>query len=119
MDLLEEIFHHQEQLQEKLGVIPHNMAEKELQQFTNIMTQALMVELCEFLQCTPWKNPDLVPFGWKKTQTMKYRDAVEELADCLHFFVNICLAMGVSPQSLYNAYVKKNEENHVRKERGY
>jgi dimeric dUTPase (all-alpha-NTP-PPase superfamily) len=53
-----------------------------------------------------WWKVDKDVKGWPHTQ--------EELADVFHFFVSACLAAGMSAEDLYNAYMAKNQQNHVR-----
>ena len=65
---------------------------------------AILSELGELL--------DEVNFKWWKNPKPLNQEAIrEELVDILHFFVSICLKVDVSPEDLYQAYLKKNEEN--------
>lgn len=53
-------------------------------------------------------------------QTFKSNDAIkEEAIDMLCFCMNICLAAGLTPESINAAYEKKWLENINRQERGY
>jgi dimeric dUTPase (all-alpha-NTP-PPase superfamily) len=104
-DKLEQIFNMQLALQLKLGV-------KFDQDYINIMTLACEQELHEALRETPWKP-------WKKQQTFNRDNYKKELIDALHFFINLCLAGGITAEDLYEAYIEKNKENYVRKESGY
>jgi dimeric dUTPase (all-alpha-NTP-PPase superfamily) len=38
----------------------------------------------------------------------------EEIVDVLHFFVSMCLKAGIGPEELYQAYIRKNQENFAR-----
>lgn len=42
-----------------------------------------------------------------------------ELVDAFHFFVNICIAAGMSAEDLTNGYFAKHAENVARQDRGY
>lgn len=44
---------------------------------------------------------------------------VEELVDCLHYFIEVVIASGVSVEELFKAYVAKGEINRERILRGY
>lgn len=72
-------------------------------------TRAIIHECCELddeLNWKPWKN------GRPETET---RDArLAEMADILHFFVQLALDQGMSANDIYDAYVAKNNENRRR-----
>jgi len=104
-DKLDIIFKRQEQLQKALGTSYD-------QGFINIMTMALIDELMESIRETPWKP-------WKKQQIFNKERYKEELVGALHFFINLCLAAGFTPEGLYAAYINKNKINHKRQEDGY
>lgn len=105
MDRLTTIFEIQKELQEKLGVTFN-------QDYINTMTLACEQELHEALRETPWKP-------WKKQQEFNRENYKKELVDALHFFVNLCLAGGITADEIFEEYLNKNKENHVRKETGY
>lgn len=65
---------------------------------------AMLSELGELL--------DEVKFKWWKNDTgMNEEAAKEELVDILHFFVSMCLKMGMDANELYGRYLSKNREN--------
>lgn len=105
LDMLKAIFQKQSDLQKKLEVTMD-------QPYITNMSMALMQEVHEALRETPWKP-------WKKQQTFNHENYLKELADALHFFVNLCLADGITPDMLFDAYMEKNKENVVRKETNY
>lgn len=107
-DKLEELFNKQRVLQAKLG----NTQIIGNQQFINTMTLALTDELFEALRETPWKP-------WKKQQVFNQENFQKELVDAWHFLINLTLASGMTSQMLYDEFVKKNNENHERKNTGY
>ena len=92
---------------------------RELHQFINQMILALHEEAVEIMRESAYKNPDFVPFGWKKNQIFNEDLFKEELVDMLHFFVNLCLVVNMSPDELFNRYCNKNKENHTRQENNY
>lgn len=107
-DMLDSIFIHQKNLQKELNTFPKYME----QQYIKDMVLAAHVELTEILNETAWKP-------WKKqqeTHPLKYK---EEIADLLHFVINLCLAAEMTPKELYNLYINKNRENIKRKESDY
>jgi hypothetical protein len=68
---------------------------------------------------------------WKKDyskyENMKFSDLSEsdqieckfEIVDILHFFLNMAISIGMTPQELFNMYMSKNKENRERQLRGY
>lgn len=60
--------------------------------------------------------------GWKPWATSKHfnEDAVKgELVDAFHFFMNLCMAAGMTPDELYNRYKAKRLKNIQRQKDGY
>jgi dimeric dUTPase (all-alpha-NTP-PPase superfamily) len=115
MDKLDKIFELQKGLQEKLGNtnILYN------QPYLNLNFLAITCELMEAMAETQWKNPTTVSFGWKISQEFHKEKLQEELVDVFHFYVNLCLAAGLTPQDLFLKYMDKNKINHERKETNY
>jgi|SRR5579859_1109503 len=72
-------------------------------------TRAIVHECCELdneLNWKPWKNPlDLAT---------NRQDRLMEMADILHFLVQLALDQGFSADEFYRAYLAKNEENRRR-----
>jgi len=116
-DKLDQIFKKQVDLQIKL----YNSLEPLIknQEFININLLACFDELSEIMRESAWKNPNLIKFGWKKTQEFNEEKFKEEIVDLLHFFVNLCIAAGMNEEELFERYINKNKENHDRKDRGY
>lgn len=106
--MLKEIFDKQIKLQDKLG--NKNLVGN--QEFINIMTLATIDEITESLRETPWKP-------WKKHQTFNQEKYKEELVDEFHFFINRCLAAGLTAEELYERFCNKNKINHDRQMEGY
>ncbi len=107
MDKLDDIFRLQATFDESLS------ARRRLSYTTEEWIQkdsmAIVVELAELL--------DEVNFKWWKNPRPVDKDRVaEELADVLHFFVSMCLKVGLSADDLHGAYVRKNRENFLRQE---
>ena len=72
-------------------------------------TRAIVHECCELdneLNWKPWKNPaDL---------DANRQERLIEMADILHFVVQLALDQGFSANDLYQAYLAKNQENRSR-----
>lgn len=104
-DRLGDIFLRQKELDDEIARLrsldfpPEVWAEK--------VSLALIGELIEVLETLNFK-------WWKNRQAVDRAAVREELADVLHFFVSLCLHLGVGPQELYEAYVQKQRENLAR-----
>jgi len=105
IDMLEQIFKKQEDLQKELNAVYN-------QEYINTMTLAAIDELLEMLRETPWKP-------WKKNQHFNHDEYKKELADVLHFIVNLCLVENISAKDLYEEYMEKNKINFERKKENY
>jgi|SaaInlStandDraft_1057018.scaffolds.fasta_scaffold189003_1 hypothetical protein len=77
---------------------------------------ALHSEVTEILEWLPWKN-------WKTYDTKypatKVVEARYEAIDCLHFLINIMMLLGMSPEMVYDGFMRKQSENRARQQRGY
>ena len=82
------------------------------QEFINVMTLATIDELMESIRETPWKP-------WKKNQNFNYEEYKDELVDLFHFFMNLCLAVDMKADELYNRYHIKMETNKRRQREKY
>ncbi len=74
-------------------------------------TRALLHEVCELddeLNWKPWKNPQDL------NQNRERR--LDEMADILHFFLQLALDQGFTADDLFAAYQRKHEENRRRQE---
>jgi len=70
---------------------------------------AMISELAELLDEVNFK-------WWKNPKELDYDAIKEELVDILHFYVSMCLKVGMSPDEVYKIYVEKNKENHMRQQ---
>ena len=74
-------------------------------------TRAIVHECCELddeLQWKPWKNA---------RDLRENRDErLLEMADILHFFIQLALDQGFSASEIYEAYRRKNAENRRRQQ---
>ena len=67
-------------------------------------------EAMQELRWKPWKQ------RWAHTDREKF---VEEMADALHFFVEMCITAGINADGLFDAYFRAWEKNRGRQENGY
>jgi dimeric dUTPase (all-alpha-NTP-PPase superfamily) len=75
-------------------------------------TRAMTQELAELVDSVPWK-------WWAKYQTFDAQNARVEVVDLFHFLVSLALVLGMSPDDVFQAYLKKNQVNHQRQDSGY
>jgi dimeric dUTPase (all-alpha-NTP-PPase superfamily) len=103
MDKLEIIFDMQRRFDEDLAV-RRGLTDIPREQWIQKETLALLSELAELI--------DEVNFKWWKNPKPVNEDAVkEELVDILHFFVSMCIKMGMDASELCDRYLAKNKEN--------
>ena len=119
-DLLTDMFEHQVELQhrfENFKKIKYDNALK--QQYINQMILALHEEAVEIMRETAYKNPEYMPFGWKKGQQFDNDKFKEEIIDIIHFVLNLAIVSGMDADEIFNRYIGKNKENHERQNNGY
>lgn len=120
-DKLEEIFNIQKQLQEKtMGYSFDNMTSQERANYIKSMILWQTDETHEALHELPYakewsKKYDKSDYNHEK----QWKLFKEEMIDSLHFFINIMIAAGFTPQEIYDMYIEKNKENIDRQKRGY
>ena len=72
------------------------------------MIDAMHNELEEVRNELPWKS-------WRDYSKYKFEEKLplikEEVIDLLHFFLDMCLILGISADELRNAYKKKQQKN--------
>ena len=106
-DMLREIFRLQKQFDDAIA------AHRGLNYSTEVWIQkevlAIISELSEILDEVNFK-------WWKDSKEINHEQLKEEIVDVLHFFVSMCLKAGIGPDELYQAYIRKNQENFSRQE---
>ena len=112
MDKLDTIFEMQDTLNQRIGVVTENLSEEEKTKWVLNYTRAMQQEIAELIDSVPWK-------WWAKYQEFDEQNAKVEIIDLFHFLISLAQVMGMTPDDVYNAYVKKNQVNHNRQERGY
>ena len=119
--MLIRMFEKQQELQEKLGIWKKIEADppQAKQAFINQMILACQEELVEIMRETPYKNPEYVPFGWKKGQIGDPEKFKDEIIDLWHFVMNLALVSGMNANEFYLRYCKKNTINLHRQKINY
>jgi dimeric dUTPase (all-alpha-NTP-PPase superfamily) len=112
MDKLEEIFRMQDALNKRIGVnLPPPTDEEKAKWILNY-TRAMQQETAELIDSVPWK-------WWAKYQKFDEQNAKVEVVDLFHFLVSLAQTLGMTPDDVYQAYLKKNAVNHQRQASGY
>ena len=112
MDKLDEIFELQESLNQRIGVETKNLSDEEKIKWILNYTRAMQQELAELVDSVPWK-------WWAKYQEFDTQNAKVEIVDLFHFLTSLALVLGMTPDDVYSAYLKKNEVNLKRQDTGY
>lgn len=107
-DKLEIMFDMQKKLQKQLG---YNFIAFDNNYF-NLMFIGCITELSEVIENTMWKP-------WKLSSRNNIIKTQEELIDVFHFLINMCIACNLSPEELFEKFIKKNNENMERNKHGY
>lgn len=120
MEKLEHMLDMQQTFQERLGANFDQMTVKERVAFIKEHSIHLNQEINEMLYELPYFKP------WKDYSGLTEADellainkARMECIDAWHFFMNIMLALGFSPEGFYEMYLAKNKENQRRQDDGY
>ncbi|MEZ5405294.1 MAG: dUTPase [Verrucomicrobiia bacterium] len=112
MDRLEKIWDLQEALNHRLGIRTGVLSKEEKQKWVLNYCRAMGQEIAELTDSIPWK-------WWAKYQTFDEQNARVEVIDLFHFLISIAQVLDMSPEDLYQAYLKKNEVNNKRQDAGY
>ena len=82
------------------------------QEYINIAILAIICESMEALQNTEWKP-------WKASKVFNKVKFKEEIIDIWHFLINLSLAAGFDENTLYKAFLRKNDINIQRQKQVY
>jgi len=109
MDVLETIF----KLQIKLVRITTSTRYPELkEERISVLATAMIHEAIELQRLTNWK-------WWKKPSKFDDTRAKEEVIDLWHFLVQTSIELGMTPKEILEQYLRKNQINKERQEKGY
>jgi dimeric dUTPase (all-alpha-NTP-PPase superfamily) len=109
-DRLESLFNRQKEFQILVGNYPFINNEHK-QEYINEQSLALIVEISEALQETPWKS-------WKRTKEFDEQKFKEEIIDCWHFLLNLTLST-MDSDEFFQLFLIKNFKNIKRQNEGY
>lgn len=116
MEFLRELMEGQTRLVNRIGTPIERLDGPERDAFSKEYVLAMHAELSELLEWTNWKS-------WKKEKIeydeARLREIRLELVDLLHFWANLCVLWGLTPELAIEMYREKNAENHARQDRGY
>lgn len=118
-DMFEDIFLLQKQFEERVEPFVNNKFEfsdyQEQERITLDFIDHTIEELIELRRELPvrksWSSKRDNPPDENKTK--------EEYIDALHFFVTIAIINGWNAKDIYDAYIKKNNINHIRQDENY
>jgi NTP pyrophosphatase (non-canonical NTP hydrolase) len=105
VDSLTLFFELQNKIQQSLGYSFSTMTTDKKEEYTKDMVLYLLEETHELLRETNFKSHK------KVKKTISVDNIKDELADILHFFINLCIVWNVTPQELTTAFIEKNEKN--------
>lgn len=80
------------------------------------LNQEINEMLYELPYFKPWKDYSGLTSSQEQDMLEKAR---MELIDAWHFFMNMAIALGMTPEQFYTMYIAKNSENHRRQDEGY
>ena len=100
-----------QQIEEYHKALGHN--DKSIQSMRN-NALALMMELAELVDSTPWK-----PWKSIENQSFDKNNAVREVIDIVFFLVGICENLGITPQELEEKFHEILKNNYARLRNGY
>jgi dimeric dUTPase (all-alpha-NTP-PPase superfamily) len=109
MDALEIIFKLQKELAQ---IITSAHYPREKEERISLLATAMVHEAIELQRLTNWK-------WWKKPTKFDQTRAREEVIDLWHFLVQTSIELGMTPKQILNEYLKKNQINKERQEKGY
>lgn len=112
MDKLQEIFDMQDALNKRIGVNTDGMSDEDKAKWVLNYTRAMQQEMSELIDSVPWK-------WWAKYQEFDEQNAKVEVIDLFHFLISLAQVLGMTPDDVYEAYIKKNKVNHNRQDSGY
>ena len=109
MDALEIIFKLQKELAQITTSTRYPPVKEER---ISLLATAMVHEAIELQRLTNWK-------WWKKPTKFDQTRAREEVIDLWHFLVQTSIELGMTPNEILDEYVKKNQINKERQEKGY
>lgn len=125
-DILATMFAKQEQHMEAYGAISHTTPTVTPQAYGQLENPIIQAKIREYAGYTIEEllgeaiSGHLKNKPWKQSFKEVDREAfLDELADAWHFFIEMHLYAGVTPEEVFGAYFKKALENDQRRATGY
>ena len=112
MDKFDEIFSMQDTLNKRIGVNTDGMSDEDKAKWVLNYTRAMQQDISELIDSVPWK-------WWAKYQEFDEQNAKVEVVDLFHFLISLAQVLGMTPEDVHEAYLKKNKVNHERQDSGY
>jgi dimeric dUTPase (all-alpha-NTP-PPase superfamily) len=109
MDALEIIFKLQKELAQITTSTRYPSVKEER---ISLLATAMVHEAIELQRLTNWK-------WWKMPTKFDQTRAREEVIDLWHFLVQTSIELGMTPKEILDEYLKKNQINKERQEKGY
>ncbi len=109
MDVLETIFKLQKELARTTTSTRYPQVKEER---ISLLATAMIHEAIELQRLTNWK-------WWKKPTNFDETRAKEEVIDLWHFLVQTSIELGMTPKEILDEYLRKNQINKERQEKGY
>jgi dimeric dUTPase (all-alpha-NTP-PPase superfamily) len=109
MDVLETIFKLQKELARITTPTRYPQVKEER---ISLLATAMIHEAIELQRLTNWK-------WWKKPTKFDETRAKEEVIDLWHFLVQTSIELGMTPKEILDEYLRKNQINKERQEKGY
>lgn len=114
-DMLITLFDRQLELQvSAFGINPSALTLEQRCEFIDWNLTAIVQEIGEARDEIAWK-----PWAKDRYQFINEVELIGEMVDVLHFFINVCLALGVEPDTLLHRYLDKRAVNEQRQADGY
>jgi hypothetical protein len=129
-----EMLEHQRPTGKAIELHPEDFTIAELSQFMMYMSHCLNSEIQELIDSLGGEEDGIGSGGWKmwktshaKAKIMKIKDLSDrdkqnikmEIADMMHFFLSMAMAVGMDEKDLFNYFMCKSKENQDRQVRGY
>lgn len=99
---------------DRYGIDPADLDMQQWADYLRTMVLAIDDEMHEMLREVPWK-----PWSNRTDKQFDSGAVKAELADAWHFFMNIMIALRVTPADLVSSFYRKHEINQERKGSGY
>lgn len=116
MDILTKIFEEQENLQNVIAERNKDRHFYQKEPFGGyrifMITTNILHESVELQRETNFKY-------WKQEKNMDINKIKEETMDIFHFFIQLCLEIGLNPTEIFEKYMSKMQVNLLRQEKNY